>query len=201
MKIKKIIYKNYIIIRVLIDKIINEYYINYENFKTTNRIFKKNTFLSNLYNAYQDPTYIIHNIYIGNSANARNFYKLKDMNIGLIVNCTVEIPSYFKKDFKYINVNITDTNDVNIYPYLDKTVDKIHTFLNNNKKNSNILVHCFAGASRSVSIVIAYLIKYHNHSFDTALTLCKNKRYIVNVNIDFCYQLIKYEKYIRNKYH
>lgn len=50
------------------------------------------------------------------------------------------------------------------------------------KNNKIVLVHCMAGASRSASVIIYYLIKYHNFSFDHALTHVKEKRPIVNIN-------------------
>jgi protein phosphatase slingshot len=152
--------------------------------------------LTKIYNYYSDPSHIIDNIYIGNSANARDYYNLVELKIGMVVNCASEIPCYFENEFKYVFINILDIEGADIYPFLDDSVDQIHLF-NKNNPNANILVHCFMGASRSVSIVIAYLIKYYNYDFESALNLCNSKRSVVNVNVDFCDQLIKYEQYIK----
>ena len=187
----KYIYKNYIIVRSLVDKLINN--ILYESIhESPVRIFnKKQNLLTNISNYYLEPTFIIENLYLGNLANARNYYVLEQLNIKLIVNCAKEIPNYYSDNFEYINFKILDTHSVLIYPYLDKIVDNIHKNIQNNQ---NVFVHCFMGASRSVSIVIAYLIKYKGYTFDEALKLCNSKRNVVDVNIDFCNQLIEYEK-------
>jgi len=57
-----------------------------------------------------------------------------------------------------------------------------------------------AGVSRSVSLVIAYLLKYQKMDFDDALALLKNRRSIVNSsfmqsnpNEGFVTQLKQYE--------
>ena len=51
--------------------------------------------------------------------------------------------------------------------------------------NQNILVHCYMGSSRSASIILAYLIKYYHLTLEDALKLLKEKRPVVNINVDF----------------
>ena len=57
----------------------------------------------------------------------------------------------------------------------------------------NILIHCMAGVSRSVSLVIYYLMKKYHMTFDKAFETVRNVRNISNPNESFKSQLINYE--------
>ena len=50
------------------------------------------------------------------------------------------------------------------------------------------------GSSRSATIVVLYLMKYHKMSFNQAYTFLKNKRPVVNMNISFAEELQDIEK-------
>lgn len=188
-------YKFFCMGRMLIDK--SMAYLNRdtpEDYVKTKRIYDINRGITgSLYDLTYDSTYILNSIYLGNSYNARNYYDLCDKNIGLIINCTEEIPNYFKGYFIYHNIDIKDINGANILPYLDQTVDIINEFIDNNPLKS-VFVHCFMGSSRSATIVIAYLMKYKKMRLKDALELVKNKRNVVNLNIDFFRQLRKYQE-------
>jgi hypothetical protein len=70
------------------------------------------------------------------------------------------------------------------YHYIDCVLDK----------NSKILVHCMAGVSRSVSLVVYYLMKKGNMSYSTAYGIVKGNRSIALPNSSFKTQLKTYEK-------
>ena len=55
-----------------------------------------------------------------------------------------------------------------------------------------VLVHCMAGISRSVSMVIYFLMKKYHLNFDDAIDFVKRKRKIANPNISFKLQLKLY---------
>jgi protein-tyrosine phosphatase len=50
--------------------------------------------------------------------------------------------------------------------HVEEIVDLLHMLLQNGVK---VLVHCFKGISRSVSVIVRYLIRHHAHTYDTAL--------------------------------
>ena len=60
--------------------------------------------------------------------------------------------------------------------YFDQAADWIKDKL----EETNILVHCLAGVSRSVSLVLAYLMKHKGMNFDDAFYSVKSRRKIVN---------------------
>lgn len=57
----------------------------------------------------------------------------------------------------------------------------------------NILIHCMAGISRSVSLVVYYLMKKYHINFNKAYAMSYNVRSIANPNESFKVQLIEYE--------
>lgn len=70
------------------------------------------------------------------------------------------------------------------YKFIDEAVT-------NNKR---ILIHCVAGISRSVSLIIYFLMKKYGISFDDALMIIKHGRTIANPNRSFKIQLLEYSK-------
>ena len=60
--------------------------------------------------------------------------------------------------------------------------------------NNKILVHCYAGKSRSATIVIAFLMWYRQWSFSDAFKYVQECRSVIEPNLGFCAQLLHYEK-------
>jgi len=166
-------------------------HLSYErivNYQNVERVYDvKKNMINTLYDLTYDCTEITNRIYLGNAYNARDFYNLESKNIGLILNCTEEIPNYFEDFFEYKKINIDDVNEANISPYLDEYADLMNNYIKNSDKN--ILVHCFMGSSRSATIILAYLIKYKKYSPEKSLEYIKKLREVVNPNISFYNQL------------
>lgn len=62
-----------------------------------------------------------------------------------------------------------------------------------------VLVHCYAGVSRSASCVIAFLMQECGLTFMEAMTYVRKKRPIVFPNFGFQRQLMEFEKALRAK--
>ena len=60
---------------------------------------------------------------------------------------------------------MTDDGEYNL-DHTDEILDLMHLLLTNKVK---VLVHCFIGVSRSAAVVIRYLVRFHQHTYDTAL--------------------------------
>lgn len=135
---------------------------------------------------FEPPSHIIDNIYLGNAYNAANYETLKDSNIEVIINITNNIPNYYEDEFIYNKYVMKDNNESTITEYLMDS----YNFINRNK-NKNILIHCYAGSSRSASLVLFYLIKHYNMPFEDANNFLKSKRDIVNINITFINEIKK----------
>jgi len=165
-----------------------------KDFKKTERVYGDNKgVVGSIYDLTYEASEINDFILIGNACNARDYYKLKEQNVGLIVNCTKDIPDYFEDEFDYQRVDVKDVNDADILPHLHRLSDYIEEFRKKNPEQK-VLVHCFMGSSRSATIVIAYLMKYEKLRRRDALNFCKQKRALVNINTDFFAQLLEFEK-------
>lgn len=183
------LYKLYCYTHVLFNKTI--YYVKSHN-KDSSVVRlkdKENTIIQNIYELSYPMTMIIDGLYLGNARNSRDYYELKDKNIKSIVNCTIEFPNYFPDDFNYHKVSILDENRQKISGYLKDATEFIHGRI----KDGGVLVHCFMGASRSVAIVVAYLVRYHGMSVDEAIYKIDRLRSIININIDFYMDLINFQ--------
>ena len=132
---------------------------------------------------------IIDGIYIGDIYSASNYNNLKKNNIKSIVCCVVGIDDLYPKYIDYLNLDLIDNCDENII----RVFDESNKFIENNvKDNKNILIHCIAGVSRSVTLLAAYLIKNYDYTPEKALEVIREKRNIANPNESFMKQLHKY---------
>jgi protein-tyrosine phosphatase len=59
---------------------------------------------------------------------------------------------------------------------------------------SNVLIHCHIGASRSVAIVMAYLIRKYSYSLPQIYSIIKRKRSLIQPNPGFIKQLEEYSQ-------
>jgi protein tyrosine phosphatase len=116
--------------------------------------------------------HIIDHLYLGSCKSALDVVKNRE-DIGYILNLSQY--TLFAPGKNVMSLNIDDCPD---FP-IELSFDKAHKFINEAKhNNSGILVHCRAGVSRSPTIVISYLMKYHNMSFENAYKHVLTKRKI-----------------------
>ena len=88
---------------------------------------------------------------------------------------------------------IEDFPNIDISKYFSEAFEFIEKAKNN---QSIVFVHCQMGKSRSVSIVIAYLMKYFKHSFASAFDFVRSRRKIAFPNIGFIKKLKEYEQFL-----
>lgn len=164
----------------------NELY-NIENVNNNFRMYPSLSFFES-YNSFKnDPTLIIDNLYLGSAYNAGSYDLLKKLEINVIINVTAEISNYYPNDFTYYKYDLYDDNKSSVCKYLDESLNTIRYHQDNT--TGNILVHCFMGASRSVSIVLHYIMntmtndKGEYYSVEEALEFIKNKRSVINPTI------------------
>ena len=139
---------------------------------------------------------IIENLYLGGYGAAQDIQQLKEKGIKKVLS-VMELsasPTFNSNEFKQLKFDINDIETQNIIHIYGECLKFI-------KGDDKILVHCMAGASRSATIVIAYLMWTKKWKFDEAFNFVKSKRQIVYPNDGFQSQLKLFEKLlIENDY-
>lgn len=123
---------------------------------------------------------ITNRIFIGNSRAANDKEFFKKYNIKAVLNCTKDVPNYFRNvsDIEYSRIPVDDSlkkQDFDLMEnHLPFAVEYIHKHVDIQKHN--ILVHCWAGKQRSVITVLAYLMIINKKSKNTGISMITNKR-------------------------
>ena len=94
-------------------------------------------------------------------------------------------------EIEQLVLELPDTTNAEINGHFESAqqfIDQAH------KTGGRILVHCYAGISRSPTIVISYLMKFHGMRYLEALQFVLDKRSIVDPNLGFRGILVRYEK-------
>ena len=160
-----------------------------ENENLEKNIYKK----SSRNNLNEDYSLIIENfLYLSNYKAASDINLLKKLEIKYIINCSGDYCNNVALDFiNYLTLNLKDNTNENIECVFYKCYDFINQCKNEKKK---ILIHCYQGISRSVSIVISYLMINNKLTCDEAFNFVQKKRFIANPNLGFFLQLKVFEK-------
>ncbi|KAM7485642.1 hypothetical protein LguiA_001651 [Lonicera macranthoides] len=137
------------------------------------------------------PSKIEEGLYLGSIGAANNKTGLKSLNVTHILTVANSLSPPHPNDFTYKIVGVPDREDINISQHFDECFDFIDDA---RRKGGGVLVHCFVGRSRSVTIVVAYLMKKHGMTLSAALEHVKSKRPIAAPNTGFMLQLLNFEK-------
>lgn len=181
----------------LYDYIVNYLYNREYSGDKVKRMYPQNdTLYENVSKLMVPPTQITDRLYLGNAYNAINKELLDELNIGLIVNVTKEIPNYYENDdYQYVKIPIYDDNNASLREYFDRTAETIILYMLDNP-DKNVFVHCYMGSSRSTTIVIAYLL--HQCNFEkkilNIIDEIKTNRPHINLNLTFLEELDEWKK-------
>nr|QBK86547.1 MAG: dual specificity phosphatase [Marseillevirus LCMAC102] len=130
---------------------------------------------------------ITEQLYIGSITEASDKKWLDDHFITHIVNCAVEIKNFFPNKYNYLRLDLYDSPEQSLY----QTFEPTHKFIKNAIGNGGtILVHCYAGVSRSSSIILYFLMKIKGWNYREALKYTKSKHSKTNPNFGFARQLV-----------
>ncbi|KAK9933480.1 hypothetical protein M0R45_020677 [Rubus argutus] len=137
------------------------------------------------------PCQIEEGLFLGSIGAANNKEELKKLNVTHILTVANSLPPKYPNDFVYKVLNVMDTESTNLQQHFDecfKFIEEAKT------SGGGVLVHCFVGRSRSVTIVLSYLIKKHGMSLSHALEQVRSKRPQAAPNAGFISQLQDFER-------
>jgi protein-tyrosine phosphatase len=136
------------------------------------KIEKRKTFLITDLNKITDK------IFLGNSDSAMDKELMKRYEITNILIIGAFLHEFFPEDFLYKTIEAEDSVKFDI----SKLFLKAFEFIDSAER---VYVHCFAGVSRSPSIVIAYLMWKEKKDFFEIQEFVKSKRNCVSINNGF----------------
>ncbi|XP_056626750.1 dual specificity phosphatase 29-like [Triplophysa dalaica] len=122
------------------------------------------------------------NIYISNVGIAQNRSTLQKLGITHILNAahskrgSIGDKKYYGTSVVYCGIPADDSTHFDLDVYFKPAADFIHKALH--APDGKVLVHCIMGMSRSSTLVLAYLMLYHNMSLHKAIKRVIQKRAI-----------------------
>ena len=142
------------------------------------------------------PFQILPHLYLGCRKVATCLPGLRESNVTRILNVTSSIPNHFEdmQGFMYKQIAVEDNHDVDMMQHLPGAFQFIEEARACGEK---VLVHCHAGMSRSVTIILAYLMKYYDHTLETAHEYVKLRKPDIAPNFSFMGQLLDFECSLR----
>lgn len=139
------------------------------------------------------PIQILPHLYLGCRRVAANWECLQRENISHVLNVTAHIPNEFEQHFTYKRIAVEDAAHVDLGAHFLGAFDFIEQARQTNKR---VLVHCQAGMSRSVTIILAYLMKHYGFSMEGAYDHVKARKQNIQPNFSFMGQLLDFERYL-----
>lgn len=133
-------------------------------------------------------------MWVGSRVFASNEHMLCDAKITHVLNVADNVPNYFQDSFVYCNLLVADFGaDEGI----SRVFDDALRFCNQVRDSSGVmLVHCYAGMNRSVTIAVALLMELENLSLPAAFKEVHKGRNIAFPFQDNLRELIKHEQHL-----
>uniref|UniRef100_A0A8B9JI53 Dual specificity protein phosphatase n=1 Tax=Astyanax mexicanus TaxID=7994 RepID=A0A8B9JI53_ASTMX len=122
------------------------------------------------------------NLYLGDMSIANDRYGLWKLGITHVLNAAhgkmhcQGSHEFYGSSIEYHGVPADDSPSFNLSVYFQPCADHIHQVLNS--PGGKVLVHCIMGMSRSSTLVLAYLMLYHQMPLRSAVQRVVKKRAI-----------------------
>ncbi|KAG4078955.1 hypothetical protein HA402_010907 [Bradysia odoriphaga] len=134
---------------------------------------------------------VLPGLYVGNYRDSKDPQQLDRHNITHIV-AIHDCPRRLLHDKHYLCIMASDTPDQNLSQYFSVCNDFIHAA---RMRDGNVLIHCLAGMSRSVTVAVAYIMSVTPLTWKEALKVVRTGRAVANPNLGFQNQLQEFETF------
>ncbi|KAI9184304.1 Dual specificity protein phosphatase 14 [Blastocladiella emersonii ATCC 22665] len=120
---------------------------------------------------------------------------LRALKITHVLNVTQHPHPTNLPNVQYLRIALDDVPGARIEEHFETAVN----FIENARMSpgTRVLVHCYAGVSRSASMILAYLIRYHNCTLLQAFDAVYRRRPVIQPNEGFARKLQRYEMHLR----
>ncbi|CAD8059091.1 unnamed protein product [Paramecium primaurelia] len=156
-------------------------------------MFVNNSCLPNSMNCIIAPLNGVGGVYLGNLDAAQNSELLSKYQIGAVL--SVIDQSIQIRGAQKLWIMADDCEDFPLYKYFDQATK----FIDNHSLKTNILIHCYAGISRSAAICAAYMMQKYKWNLNQTLRHIQQRRRFINPNPGFIKQLQDYEQKMKTK--
>ncbi|XP_023076812.1 dual specificity protein phosphatase 22 isoform X1 [Piliocolobus tephrosceles] len=139
---------------------------------------------------------ILPGLYIGNFKDARDAEQLSKNKVTHILSVH-DSARPMLEGVKYLCIPAADSPSQNLTRHFKESIKFIHEC---RLRGESCLVHCLAGVSRSVTLVIAYIMTVTDFGWEDALHTVRAGRSCANPNVGFQRQLQEFEKHEVHQY-
>ncbi|RMZ57025.1 hypothetical protein APUTEX25_002257 [Auxenochlorella protothecoides] len=142
------------------------------------------------------PCRVLKGLYVGGIGAARNLRAMRKAGITHVVNASPVVPCFFRDApegaVTYLTIPLFDDEEADLLSALPDVVDFIAAA---RAQGGGVLVHCYAGQSRSVALAIGYLLRTQpGLGVQAALELVRRTRPCARPNAGFMKQLEQLER-------
>nr|XP_061832458.1 dual specificity protein phosphatase 22-B-like [Nerophis lumbriciformis] len=132
---------------------------------------------------------VLPDLYVGNIKDAGDKDLLVQHNITHILSIHDAAAPVFE-DMTYLCISAADHRRQNLIQYFRDSIIFMHK---SRVKGEGCLVHCVAGVSRSVTLVVAYIMTVTGHGWVESLAAVRAARPCARPNLGFLRQLEEFE--------
>eukprot|EP01063_Lacrimia_lanifica_P030227 TRINITY_DN4773_c0_g3_i2.p1 TRINITY_DN4773_c0_g3~~TRINITY_DN4773_c0_g3_i2.p1 ORF type:complete len:648 (+),score=182.65 TRINITY_DN4773_c0_g3_i2:188-2131(+) len=140
------------------------------------------------------PDEILPHVYLGSLRCAQTPLVYRELGIKYVVTCGRNM-TVNTEGVERLELEVEDVEEQSLVPYFNRFLE----FMAAKKGTGNVLVHCFAGLSRSVTMVLCYLVKEHGMRLDDAMAHVMKVRPNVHPNKTFMRELISYDRAVHGE--